>query len=87
MTQEIVSGLLGVHRESLTEAAGKLQNAGCYLRYRRGHISVLAAEGRKARACECYGAVSNEFRRPHATPTQVGGGSQLCAGEQTSGAR
>ncbi|EHR72185.1 cAMP-binding protein [Burkholderiales bacterium JOSHI_001] len=62
VTQELVAGLLGVRRESVTQAAGRLQAAG-YIRYRRGHISVLDAAGLKTCACECYGAVKLELDR------------------------
>src|SRR5664279_2862476 len=44
MTQELVASMLGVRRESVTEAAGNLQTAG-YIRYRRGHIAVLDRAG------------------------------------------
>jgi len=62
MTQELVAGLLGVRRESVTEAAGQLRDAG-YIRYRRGHISILDRIGLESRACECYGIVKKEFSR------------------------
>ena len=62
MTQELVASMLGVRRESVTEAAGSLQNAG-YIRYRRGHISVLDRRGLETRACECYGVVRKELTR------------------------
>jgi len=62
MTQELVASALGVRRESITEAAGKLQRAG-FLSYRRGHISVLDRTGLEAGACECYEVVKKEFRR------------------------
>ncbi len=62
MTQELVASMLGVRREGITEAAGKLQLAG-FIRYRRGHISVLERSGLESRACECYAAVKNEFGR------------------------
>lgn len=62
MTQELVASMLGVRREGVTEAAGKLQQAG-YIRYRRGHISVLQRAGLESRACECYGVVKKEFDR------------------------
>ena len=62
MTQELVAGMLGVRRESITQAAGALQELG-YIRYRRGHISVLDAAGLHRCACECYGVVKHEFER------------------------
>jgi CRP-like cAMP-binding protein len=62
MTQELVASLLGVRRESITQAAGVLQ-AGGYIRYRRGHITVLDAAGLHSRACECHGVVTAEMQR------------------------
>lgn len=62
MTQELVANMLGVRRESITEAAGSLQNAGC-IRYRRGHISVLDRQKLERNVCECYSVVKEEFIR------------------------
>jgi CRP-like cAMP-binding protein len=62
MTQELVASMLGVRRESITQAAGSLQDWGC-IRYRRGHITVLDPAGLHATACECYGVVKAELRR------------------------
>ena len=62
MTQELIAGALGVRREGITEAAGRLQGAG-YISYRRGHISVLDRAGLEARTCECYAVVKTEFAR------------------------
>jgi CRP-like cAMP-binding protein len=62
MTQELIANMLGVRREGVTEAAGKLQDAGL-IRYRRGHITVLDRPGIEARACECYQVVRTEFDR------------------------
>jgi len=62
MTQELVASMLGVRRESVTEAAGRLQQAG-YIRYRRGHIGVLDRAGLEGRACECYAVVKKEMDR------------------------
>lgn len=62
MTQELVASLLGVRRESITQAAGALQTGG-YIRYRRGHITVIDPVGLNACACECYGVVKSELRR------------------------
>jgi hypothetical protein len=54
--------LLGVRRESITEAAGRLQQGGL-IKYRRGHIDVLDRIGLQSRACECYALVKNEMNR------------------------
>ena len=62
ITQEQVAGMLGVRRESITEVAGRLQQAGAILS-RRGHIAVLERTRLEARVCECYGVVSKEFSR------------------------
>ena len=62
MTQELVASMLGVRRESVTDAAGYLQAAG-YIRYRRGHIGVLSRPGLETRVCECYGVVKKEIDR------------------------
>src|SRR3990170_4643577 len=62
MTQELVASMLGVRREGITEAAGKLQHAG-FIRYRRGHITVLDRSGLEIRACECYAVVKKELNR------------------------
>jgi CRP-like cAMP-binding protein len=62
MTQELVASALGVRREGITEAAGKLQRAGV-IRYRRGHIAVLARSGLEVGACECYAVVKKELGR------------------------
>lgn len=60
MTQELIANMLGVRREGVTEAAGKLQDAGM-IKYSRGHITVLDRSKLEARACECYGVVKREF--------------------------
>jgi CRP-like cAMP-binding protein len=62
MTQELIANMLGVRREGVTEAAGKLQSAGL-IHYRRGHITVINRAGLEARACECYAVVKKEFDR------------------------
>ena len=62
MTQELIANMLGVRREGVTEAAGKLQSAGL-IHYSRGHIRVLDRPGLEARVCECYDVVRKEFAR------------------------
>ena len=62
MTQELIANMLGVRREGVTEAAGKLQEAGL-IHYRRGQITVINRPGLEARACECYRVVKTEFDR------------------------
>jgi CRP-like cAMP-binding protein len=62
ITQELVAGMLGVRREGVTEAAGRLQRAGL-IRYRRGHIAVLERAGLETLACECYAVVKKETGR------------------------
>lgn len=62
MTQELIANMLGVRREGVTEAAGKLQKAGL-IKYSRGHITVLDRAGLEARVCECYTVVKCEFGR------------------------
>jgi len=61
-TQELIASMIGVRREGVTEAAGKLQKAKV-IRYRRGHITVLSRPGLEAMACECYGVVVRETAR------------------------
>lgn len=62
MTQELIANMLGVRREGVTEAAGKLQQAGL-IHYSRGHITVLDRAGLEARTCECYAVVKKECDR------------------------
>jgi CRP-like cAMP-binding protein len=72
MTHELVAGILGVRRESITAAAGKLQRAGV-VSYRRGHIAVLERAGLEAAACECYTVVKHAYSRLRAAaPAPVG---------------
>lgn len=62
LTQEFISQMLGTRRSGITVAARNLQQAGI-IRYSRGKITVLDREKLKSAACECYGAIKNEFSR------------------------
>jgi len=62
MTQELIANMLGVRREGVTEAAGKLQSRGL-IKYHRGHITVLDRPGLEKDCCECYDVVKVEFDR------------------------
>ncbi|MFY9317236.1 MAG: Crp/Fnr family transcriptional regulator [Burkholderiales bacterium] len=80
MTQELIANMLGVRREGVTEAAGKLQRAGL-IRYSRGRITVLDRPGLEREVCECYAVVKKEFDRllseiPGGSPFQMVGHSR-----------
>jgi CRP-like cAMP-binding protein len=62
MTQELISNMLGVRREGVTEAAMKLQNAGV-ISYSRGRITVLDRPKLEGLSCECYAVVKKEYDR------------------------
>ena len=62
MTQEQIANTLGVRREAVTEAAGRLQHEGL-ISYSRGRISLLDRAGLERRVCECYGVVKQECQR------------------------
>jgi CRP-like cAMP-binding protein len=62
MTQELIANMLGVRREGVTEAAGRLQDAGL-IQYHRGHIKVLDRANLEQRVCECYHVVKKEYDR------------------------
>jgi CRP-like cAMP-binding protein len=62
MTQELIANMLGVRREGVTEAAGRLQTA-ALIHYKRGRITVLDRPGLEARTCECYQVVKTEYDR------------------------
>jgi len=62
MTQEMIANMLGVRRESITEAAVKLQDDRI-IQYKRGHITVIDRLGLEAHACECYTDIKEEYER------------------------
>ena len=73
MTQELIANMLGVRREGVTAAAGKLQAAGL-IHYSHGKITVLDRPKLEARVCECYAVVKREYDRllsPDVIPNSV----------------
>jgi CRP-like cAMP-binding protein len=62
MTQELIANMLGVRREGVTEAAGKLQAEGL-IHYSRGHITITDRAQLEKRVCECYAVVKKEYDR------------------------
>ena len=62
MTQELIANMLGVRREGVTEAAGKLQRLGV-IEYQRGRITVLDRPLLESLSCECYAVVKLETDR------------------------
>jgi CRP-like cAMP-binding protein len=70
MTQELIANMLGVRREGVTEAAGKLQKSGV-ISYRRGHIKVLDRLRLEGMSCECYEVVRVETARLLPQPVAV----------------
>lgn len=67
MTQELIANMLGVRREGVAEAAGKLQRAGV-IAYRRGKITVKDRNELEKRCCECYAVVKRETDRLESFP-------------------
>ena len=76
ITQQMIANMLGVRREGVTEAAGKLQDAGL-IRQRRGRITVLDRHGLENRACECYSTIRREFDRLLPRPDEVVANSRI----------
>jgi hypothetical protein len=74
MTQEFIANMLGGRRESVTVAAGRLQDAGL-IRYSRGRITIVNRPGLEANVCECYRLVKEEtdrlFRSDRQTVTSI----------------
>lgn len=62
ITQEQIAHMLGVRREGITEAAGKLQSDGI-IHYRRGRIAIVDRPQLESRTCECYGVMKKEYNR------------------------
>ena len=62
MTQELIANMLGVRREGVTVAAGRLHDAGA-ISYVRGHIRILDRQKLEQTVCECYRVVKDEFDR------------------------
>ncbi|MDB5826433.1 MAG: Crp/Fnr family transcriptional regulator [Variovorax sp.] len=62
MTQDLISNMLGVRRAGVTKAAQELQESG-FIKYTRGHITLLDRAGLEACSCECYAVVKAEYDR------------------------
>lgn len=62
LTQEFIGIMLGATRVSVTVAASELQTAG-FIKYTRGHITILDRKGLEDSTCECYAAVKREYDR------------------------
>ncbi len=71
MTQELIANMLGVRREGVTEAAGRLQAQGV-IRYARGKITVLDRPRLETLSCECYAVVKKESDRLLGTSVSPG---------------
>jgi CRP-like cAMP-binding protein len=71
MTHELIAQMLGVRREGVTEAAGRLQQAGL-IHCHRGHIAVLDRPQLEAQACECYAAVKRAYDQLRGPGNAVG---------------
>ncbi len=76
MTQELIANMLGVRREGVTEAAGKLQKLGV-IEYCRGHIAVIDRPRLEQLSCECYAVVKAETDRLMPYPAHLGHGIGL----------
>jgi len=68
-THETIAHMLGVRRESITQAAGQLQSAGC-ISTSRGRIHIHDAQGLRNHVCECYALVEQEHRQLWQLPQQ-----------------
>jgi CRP-like cAMP-binding protein len=84
MTQELIANMLGVRREGVTEAAGKLQILGL-IHYSRGRITVIDRPGLERRVCECYAVVKKEYDRllPDGIPKARNPRERQLIGEET----
>jgi CRP-like cAMP-binding protein len=83
MTQELIANMLGVRREGVTEAAGKLHRLGV-IRYARGHITVLDRPQLERLSCECYAVVKKETDRLRPYPATWLGSSNGAASMSSS---
>jgi hypothetical protein len=73
MTQEFIASMLGGRRETVTVAAGRLQDAGL-IQYSRGHLRIVDRNALEDRVCECYHALRKELYQT-STPMPVVGNS------------
>jgi CRP-like cAMP-binding protein len=61
LTQEFLADMLGVHRPSVSVVAGAFQQAG-FIKYSRGHMSILDRAGLEDASCECYEIVNQQIK-------------------------
>jgi hypothetical protein len=81
MTHDLIANMLGVRREGVSIAAGRLQNAGL-IKYVRGTITMLDRKALERAACECYQVVKDEYDRP---PRQIYPAESLTSNNSQSG--
>jgi Crp-like helix-turn-helix protein len=79
MTQEFIANMLGGRRETVTVAAGRLQDAGL-IEYKRGHLKILDRKGLEETVCECYHAVNAECDQIPVAPNEV---NRYCGRERS----
>ena len=77
LTQELIANMLGVRREGVTDAAGKLQRLGV-IEYSRRHITVRDRTRLEALSCECYAVTKKGDRPAAAVSAQRAGGAKAC---------
>jgi CRP-like cAMP-binding protein len=83
ITHDFLASMLGVRRPSVTVAAGILQKAG-FIRYRRGHMTILERERLEEAACECYAIVREQFDSMPGGDTRVEGFRRLSSGRDAT---
>lgn len=65
LTHDLISQTLGMRRAGISEAANDFKSEGL-IDYNRGHIQILNRQGLRAKACECYKVIKDEYDRLYA---------------------